>query len=62
MRRAISCWPGLVLTRDFWARVTPEKARIHMQTQIVNMPRADNPWGSESPQYCRTEKRISDHG
>ena len=54
--------PALDLTHEIRRAWTVRKARIHMQTQIVNMPRADNPWGSESPQYCRTEKRISDHG
>ena len=52
----------LDLTREFRRARFRRSARIHTQTQIVNMARADNPWGHESPQYCRTEKRISDHG
>lgn len=62
MRAFAPAGSRLVLTHDFRRPPGRSKRRIHMQTQIINMRRADNTRGLESPHYCRTEKRIPDHG
>lgn len=69
-------WPALIRNRNKGTpcRAMPCKysekshsgasprSRIHKRTQIVNARWRGNPPGGESPHYCRTEKRISDHG
>ncbi len=50
------------LTRDFRTDGMLARGLKHVQTQVVNAGRADNPPCNESHLYCRTEKRISAYG